>query len=325
MEDVSSAAATPAPSPADPWKPAERHAVQDILRSLLECEHRRQEASDALISALSGLGRETTLHALASACLAGWAEQTADGWHLTPLGRAQAVPIMRAHRLTETDLARHSGLPAEQWHTSASSAEHSLSTDEINALADRLGNPRFDPHGDPIPTREGLFPEAIDQPLTTWPAGPCGMIAHIEDEPPRLFARLAKRGVFAGMRFRVHPGSSPSGELRLTVESLEESLPLELAGLIRVSALAPGDTPTPDGARRLNTLGNGQVGTVLALLPGSIGSERSRMLDLGFVPGSAVTPELASPLHGPVAYRVRGTLIALRASQAAQVLVQPVD
>lgn len=299
--------------------------MEDTLRSLLECEHRRHEASDALISALSGLNRESTLHALASAQRAGWTEQAADGWRLTQAGRTQAVQIMRAHRLTETFLARNSGLPAEQWHTAAASAEHSLTPDEVNALADRLGNPRFDPHGDPIPTREGLFPEASDQPLTSWPAGLPGVIAHIEDEPPRLFARLASQGVFAGMRFRVNSGAPSGTGLPLSLEGLEMCLPLELAGLIRVSALPPGDTPTPAGARRLNALGDNQDAHVLALLPGCIGSERSRMLDLGFVPGSTVTPELASPLHGPVAYRVRGTLIALRANQAAQVLVQPVD
>jgi DtxR family transcriptional regulator, Mn-dependent transcriptional regulator len=308
---------------AEPWRPVEHRAVQDTLRALLECEHRRHEAGDALLSALSGLSREHTLRALAAARQTGWAEEGADGWRLTADGRVRAVQVMRAHRLTETDLARNSGLPAVKWHASASSAEHLLSTEEINALADRLGNPRFDPHGDPIPTREGLFPEAIDQPLSSWPADQPGVIAHIEDEPPRLFARLADRGIFAGMRFRRRSEETREGEVRLVIEGRDEILPVELAGLIRVCAPTAGESPTPDAALRLSALARGCSATVLGLLSGCIGSERSRMLDLGFVPGSVVTPELASPLHGPVAYRVRGTLIALRGSQAAQVLVQP--
>jgi DtxR family Mn-dependent transcriptional regulator len=54
-----------------------------------------------------------------------------------------------------------------------------------------------------------------------------------------------------------------------------------------------------------------------------MGGERSRLLDLGFVPGSRISHELDSPLRGPSAFRVRGSLVALRKGQAAQVLVAP--
>ncbi len=67
-----------------------------------------------------------------------------------------------------------------------------------------------------------------------------------------------------------------------------------------------------------NTLADlqpGQLGTVKMLY--SEGLERRRMMDLGIVPGTVITAELHSPLRDPVAYRVRGALIALRREQAA--------
>ncbi|MFA6290017.1 MAG: metal-dependent transcriptional regulator [Opitutaceae bacterium] len=311
--------------PLSALKSAERVAVEDVLRALLECEYRRQPAGEAQLGALGGLARVAGLRALAQAKEAGLAEETAQAWQLTEAGRVMAVRLMRAHRLTETKLARTTSLPAEEWHGHANQVEHVMSADEVDRLADALGHPRFDPHGDPIPTRDGNFPAPEGQALMSWPGGRPGVMSHIEDEPPVLFAKLAARGIFAGMRFvRVEPaGADAAGGCELVVEGSRETLDAELAALIRVRMPLFDEGETPAGACRLSDIVRGAAAEVLALLPGCIGAERSRLLDLGFVPGSRIEHELDSPLHGPAAYRVRGTLIALRKSQAAQVLVLP--
>jgi DtxR family Mn-dependent transcriptional regulator len=244
---------------------------------------------------------------------------------------------MRAHRLVETRLARESGLRPERWHQHAHTAEHRLSRDEVNRLADHLDNPRFDPHGDPIPTREGNWPGVGGRPLLSWTPETRGVIDHVEDEPPALFARLARAGVYAGMRFTLHD-IHPAG-CRLTIEARTFDLPLELAAMIRVRPPLDSEKPVPTGACRLSDIGPGPgpgdsadadadadaSADVLLLLPGCIGAERSRLLDLGFVPGSRIEYALQSPFHGPAAFRVRGTLVALRREQADQVLVQKAE
>jgi DtxR family Mn-dependent transcriptional regulator len=303
-------------------KLVEREAVEDVLRALLECDHRRHEATEAHLGALGGLGREEGLRALGRAKEAGLADESAQAWRLTDAGRAVAVRIMRAHRLTETQLARTTSLPAAEWHGRAHQIEHVLSDIEVDRLADSLGHPRYDPHGDPIPTREGDFPAPEGQALLSWPEGRPGVIAHIEDEPPALFARLAARGIFAGMRF-VRLASAANTGCVLVIEARREEMPSELAALIRARALLADEDEVPSGACRLSDIARGASAEVLALLPGCIGAERSRLLDLGFVPGSRIEHELDSPLDGPAAFRVRGTLIALRRTQAEQVLVQP--
>ena len=303
-------------------KLAERVAVEDVLRALLECEHRRQPAGEAQLGALGGLGREAGLRTLAHAKEAGLVEQTAQAWRLTVPGRAVAVRLMRAHRLTETKLARTTSLPAEAWHDLADVSEHALSAAEVDRLADALGHPHFDPHGDPIPTRDGHFPAPEGQALASWTVGRPGVISHIEDEPPALFAKLAARGIFAGMRFMRLPSEQP-GTCVLNLEARPEVLAAELAALIRVRLPLTNEGEPPAGACRLSDIRRGAAAEVITLLPGCIGAERSRLLDLGFVPGSRVEHELDSPLSGPAAYRLRGTLIALRQTQAQQVLVQP--
>ncbi|MBE2216284.1 MAG: FeoA domain-containing protein [Opitutaceae bacterium] len=300
---------------------AERHEVEDLLRALFECEHHGHAASDARLAGLTGASRASVLKTLARASAAGLAENAEDGWQLTPAGRDIAVLIMRAHRLIETQLARESSVPPSRWHEVAHAHEHGLTRDEVNRLADRLDNPRFDPHGDPIPTREGRIPEPEGQPLLSWRLEETGVIAHLEDEPPSLFAHLVATGLFAGMRFRVAE-RRPDASV-LLVEGRSITLPAELAAMVRVRPLLESETPPPAAAIRLSDLPRGAAADVVTLLPGCIGGERSRLLDLGFVPGSRLEHALQSPFNGPAAFRVRGTLIALRREQAEQVLVVP--
>jgi DtxR family Mn-dependent transcriptional regulator len=244
-----------------------------------------------------------------------------NGVELTEAGRAVALEVIRHHRLIELLLAEL-GVPWDRVHDEAEVLEHHISEELEALIAERLGDPTHDPHGDPIPTREGEFPAPEGQSLLSWPAGLPGVISHIEDEPPALFALLAARGIFAGMRFARVPGAPPSA-CTLEIEARREELPPELAALIRVRPPLADEHDTPAGACRLSEIPRDAAAEVLALLPGCIGPERSRLLDLGFVPGSRVEHELDSPLSGPAAFRVRGTLIALRKTQALQVLVQP--
>lgn len=78
---------------------------------------------------------------------------------------------------------------------------------------------------------------------------------------------------------------------------------------------------TPAALHTLADLQPGETAEVVAVR--SQGLERRRLLDLGIVPGTRITAELRSPLSDPVAYRVRGALIALRRSQAMQIEVRP--
>lgn len=307
--------------PLDGLRSHQRKAVEDVLRALLECEYRNQRASEAQVADYVGVSTAEVSETLSIATDYRLVTRSNSEWRLTATGKPAAVRVMRAHRLIETHLARESSVPAPRWHQVAHSSEHDLSDEDVNRLADELNNPRFDPHGDPIPTRDGGLPEPEGVALLGWTGTDQVAISHIEDEPPKLYAKLAKLGVAAGDRAHLL-ASTPAG-VRLEVEGKEVLLPVELAGLVRVRKLADGEVPVPVDARRLAEIPSGGVARVLRLLPGCVGRERSRLLDLGFVPGSRIERMLQSPFGGPAAFRVRGTMIALRREQADQVLVVP--
>lgn len=301
----------------------QRIVVEDLLRALLEYEHRGQAAGDAMLGALAQMPHEQALPGLVLAESCGFASFAAGVWTLTAEGRSLAVLVMRAHRLMETKLARETGVPAAEWHGIAHREEHMLGHAEVERLAVELGHPRFDPHGDPIPTKEGVLPAPEGEELLNWPVGRPGMIMHVEDEPEALYRQLVKEGVHAGMRFERLPGDALRCALR--IEAREKVLPAELAALLRVGTVPFGEAGVPAEAFRLSDLGAGGSAAVLSLLPGCRGQERSRLLDLGFVPGSTVQFFLKNPLGGSAAYRVRGTLVALRTAQAEQVLMAPLS
>jgi DtxR family Mn-dependent transcriptional regulator len=215
------------------------------------------------------------------------------------------------------------GVPVGQVHARAERAEHRLTPADADRLSAAMGHPETDPHGDPIPNREGEVRPVPAIPLTAWPADQLARIVHIEDEPALAFAQIIALGLHPGQPVRVVE-SSPA---RLVIHDGEQEYVLApiLAGNVHVAAAAPaaslGHRPA---VLKLSELGSGQMGEVVALDPACRGFMRRRLLDLGFTPGARVRPDLTTFAGDPRAYRVRGTTIALRRDQSARVLVRAV-
>jgi DtxR family Mn-dependent transcriptional regulator len=246
-----------------------------------------------------------------------------DVWVLTEDGRQMAMEVVRRHRLYETWLAREKGVPADQWHRKADAAEHGLDLEATNALADRLGNPRFDPHGDPIPTREGDLPIANRISLAEWNLERSALIEHIEDEPISMYRKIVKSGLHAGMMLSGMEKLSDGG-VRVIIEGRALDVAPELLGLVHVGEIA-SDDEEPKGLRRLSELDIGEEGQVYGLSAGCYGPERRRLLDLGVVPGTKIRCEFQSPFGSPRSYLIRGTLFGFRDEQADKILLTPAE
>jgi DtxR family Mn-dependent transcriptional regulator len=239
---------------------------------------------------------------------------------LTDDGREYALHIVRAHRLWERHLAEETGISESRWHAEAERAEHALTPEEARTLAGRLGNPLTDPHGDPIPTADGINVEKRGVALTTLAPGASGRIVHLEDEPDSVYTDLVEKGFWPGMVVTFL--SSSGGEVAVRLDGREVTLsPLGAAAI----AVDPVKTPAPSPAseRTLADLVVPQTGRIVALSPRCRGAERRRFLDLGIVPGTVVAAELHSPSGDPTAYRIRDTLIALRREQASLIQIEP--
>jgi DtxR family transcriptional regulator, Mn-dependent transcriptional regulator len=125
------------------------------------------------------------------------------GVQLTPKGTAIALEVLRHHRLLELYLSETLGLPWDRVHDEAEVLEHVLSEELEELIAAKLGDPTHDPHGDPIPTRDGLIPDEPTVSLQALATGDCGRFVRISDSDPEMLRYLAARGIAPGDSFEV--------------------------------------------------------------------------------------------------------------------------
>ncbi|HKG16691.1 MAG TPA: metal-dependent transcriptional regulator [Solirubrobacteraceae bacterium] len=125
------------------------------------------------------------------------------GVRLTPDGQALALEVLRHHRLLELYLSESLGVPWDRVHDEAEVLEHVLSEDLEELIAAKLGDPTHDPHGDPIPTRDGRIEEPATQALDSLESGQRGTFVRVSDSDPEMLRYLAERGVSPGDRLEV--------------------------------------------------------------------------------------------------------------------------
>ena len=125
------------------------------------------------------------------------------GVELTDEGEQLALEIIRHHRLLELYLAESLGVPWDRVHDEAEVLEHVLSEELEDLIAAKLGDPTHDPHGDPIPTRDGRIDEAETQPLDALAPGARGTFVRVSDSDPAMLRWLAERGISPGDAFEV--------------------------------------------------------------------------------------------------------------------------
>ncbi len=125
------------------------------------------------------------------------------GVELTGAGERVALEVLRHHRLLETYLAENLGVPWDRVHQEAEVLEHVLSDELEEAIAAKLGNPTHDPHGDPIPTRDGRVEQRETRSLEVLEPGERGVFVRVSDSDPAMLRYLSDRGIAPGDPFEV--------------------------------------------------------------------------------------------------------------------------
>lgn len=297
-----------------------RTRIEDALKHLFDQQYRGRHGSFASLGGLLRISDRRLMQILAQMQHQGLVVARGQEFELTPEGERVARQVVRAHRLLERYFADEARLPLRDVHAAAERREHTLTSDQIEALSASLGHPRLDPHGDPIPNRDGQIAPAGDTPVTAWPADRFGRIAHLEDEPPLAYAQILAEGLRVGQVVRILE-STPE-RVVLTDGDHEYRLAPAVAANV---FLAPSAAPAASDVITLADLAHGDQAEVVALDANCQGFSRRRLMDLGFTPGARLEPVLDTFAGDPRAYRVRGTLVALRSDQASQVRVRPVD
>ncbi len=120
------------------------------------------------------------------------------GASLTQRGHAEALRLLRRHRLIETFLLEHLGYPWQEVHEEAERLEHAVSDKFTEHLAELLGHPEYDPHGAPIPKADGTLAHESSYPLSEAIVGDRVRISRIGNEDIPVLTYLGERELVPG-------------------------------------------------------------------------------------------------------------------------------
>lgn len=139
------------------------------------------------------------------------------GVALTPEGELVALELIRHHRLLELYLHERLGYSWDEVHEEADRLEHVISEEFEERIAQALGDPLIDPHGDPIPTRDlQMLPDAWER-LSDLREGQQAIVQRVGDEDPKLLRYLHNIGLVPRSRLRVVDYSGFDGNLSLAI------------------------------------------------------------------------------------------------------------
>src|SRR3954470_18841323 len=212
------------------------HAVEDYAKAIYVLESRAGEpvSTNALADRLEVTAGSVSAMLRKLDELGLVTHQRYRGVRLTPAGRRVALEVIRHHRLLELFLAEVLDMPWDRVHKEAEVLEHVLSTELEQVIAEKLGNPTRDPHGDPIPTADFVIEEVETTCLAALEPGATGVFVRVSDSDPEMLRYLGRRGVTPGAAFEVIDRQPFGG--RLFVRFGDDVHPLggELAEAMRV-------------------------------------------------------------------------------------------
>lgn len=305
------------------YKNAERNTsrvlIEDALKHLYDYEERNVRCTLLSISGHLSVSGDEAAQLISKLQSMGLVESQQEGIKLTPEGRSYALRVIRVHRLWEKFLADETSVNEAEWHLNAEEKEHLISAEEAETLAAHLGNPVYDPHGDPIPTKDGKIPKRKGIPLTALKNGEFGRITHIEDEPQAIYTQLIAERLHPGIQVRII--DSTKNRIKFEANGEECVLAPLFAENVSIIPLNRKEEITSD-FKSLSSLKKGQKAIVVGISKACRGMQRRRLMDLGVVPGTIVTAELESIGHNPVAYNIKGATIAIRRKNAGQIYIK---
>jgi DtxR family Mn-dependent transcriptional regulator len=194
-------------------------SMQDYLKAIFSILEKNERATTSVIAERMGIASPSATAMIKRLAQLRLVEhEPYQGVTLTQTGEKTALEIVRHHRLVELYLAKALGVPWDEVHAEAEELEHVISENLEDRIDNALGNPKLDPHGAPIPARDGSFVELSGRTLCDVGPGERVTVIQVDDRDPELLRYLAKCELYPGARIEV-----------LAAEPYEGSLVLRLA------------------------------------------------------------------------------------------------
>ncbi|MGF1671533.1 MAG: metal-dependent transcriptional regulator [Balneolaceae bacterium] len=151
------------------------------------------------------------------------------GVQLTETGEKVALEVIRHHRLLELYLKEILGYSWDQVHDEAENLEHHISEQFEDKIAELLNDPTHDPHGDPIPSKDGVMPEMAVYPLHEADSEREYIIGRVKDQNPELLRYFEKIGIIPGVKVIIKKREPFNGPITLQIEKREQIIGFDVA------------------------------------------------------------------------------------------------
>ena len=166
------------------------------------------------------------------------------GVTLTDSGRRAALRTIRRHRVIESYLSQALDYPWDRVHDEAERLEHAASDELVNRMATAIGEPVVDPHGAPIPSREGTMDETVHLSLAQLDEGRGARVVQVSDDDPEMLRYLGDLSIVPGSEIVVLSKAPYEGPITLGVSGKRLSIGPALAAQVRVVPLTNPDAPS---------------------------------------------------------------------------------
>lgn len=214
-------------------------AIEDYLKAIFKLESEEEGVSTSRLAEAMEVSSASATNMIKRLDEMGLVDyQSYKGARLSESGRKMALEIIRHHRLLELYLLEVMGYSWDEVHDEAEKLEHHISEQFEDKIAELLDDPSHDPHGDPIPSKDGIMPEMDEQSLIHAKEDHTYIIGRVKDQDPERLRYLEKEGLLPGVRITVKEKAPFDGPLTLLVEDNQQVVGHDLASTIFVTELS---------------------------------------------------------------------------------------
>lgn len=217
-------------------------AVDDYLKAIFEIAGDEGRASTVALAKRLGVTPASVTGMLRKLAeqQPPWVEyEKHRGARLTEHGRLRALEVIRHHRLLELFLHDSLGYSWDEVHVEAEKLEHAISETFEDRIAQKLGDPEVDPHGHPIPRKDGTIPERREAPLLELPVGTITRISRVSDDDPEILRYLFGLGIVPGADIEITERGPFDGPLIIQVVEQPEARALGVRVARQIHVLTP--------------------------------------------------------------------------------------
>ncbi len=205
-------------------------SVEDYLKVIYVLETEGQGATTNNIAEMLNVSSASVTNMLKRLAGLNFIDhQSYKGATLTDAGRKIALEILRHHRLLELYLKEVMGYSWDEVHDEAEKLEHHISEQFEDKIAELLNHPTHDPHGDPIPTKDGVVPEQASLAISDAEENRSYIIGRVKDQNSELLRYLEEIGIIPGVKIKIIEKAPFNGPIQLFIEEEKKTIGFSIA------------------------------------------------------------------------------------------------